>query len=54
MFAEPTWFIEGMAYSLSGDPRHPLAQPNEGYRARFDAWRQSLGSADIWVEARKL
>lgn len=54
MMTQPVWFVEGMAYSLSGDPRRPLAEPFEGYRARFDAWHRSIGDADFWVEARKL
>ena len=28
----PTWLIEGMAYSMSDDPRHPLQEPWESYR----------------------
>ena len=34
----PTWFIEGMAYSLSQDPRRPLPQPLEDWRAQFESW----------------
>lgn len=35
----PRWFIEGMAYSVSQDPRRPL--PNEEiekYRQKYEAW----------------
>ncbi|WP_107310531.1 hypothetical protein [Burkholderia metallica] len=42
---KPRWLIEGMAYSLSGDPRHPLAQP-------FDAWQATLGGQPLWEAAR--
>ncbi len=39
----PTWFIEGMAYSLSEDPRRPLPQPLEGWRSEFEQWYPSAG-----------
>jgi hypothetical protein len=51
---KPVWFREGMAYSLSGDPRRPLPQPLEGYRSRFEAWYGQVGSARLWVEAEQL
>lgn len=54
MIMEPVWFVEGMAYSLSDDPRRPLIDPFEGYRAKFDAWHRSVGPADFWNEAKKL
>ena len=50
----PTWFIEGMAYSLSQDPRRPLPQPLEDWRAQFESWYPSVASQDIWVTARAL
>ena len=35
----PRWYIEGMAYSLSQDPRNPLPRTDiEEWRAQFDAW----------------
>ena len=35
----PKWFTEGMAYSLSEDPREVLPHPSvQHYRARFEAW----------------
>ena len=46
------WIIEGMAYSLSGDPRTTLHEPFETYRRKFAEWhhahsdtplRQSVG-----------
>lgn len=52
-FFKPTWFREGMAYSLSGDPR-PLPEPLQGYRAQFDAWFRGVGPARLWVEAEEL
>ena len=53
-FFEPVWFREGMAYSLSEDPRRPLVEPLEGYRARFENWFKPIGLANLWVEAEKL
>lgn len=32
------WLIEGMAYSLSNDPRKELHEPFESYRQRFNDW----------------
>ena len=49
---KPRWLIEGMAYSLSGDPRRPLAQPFDAWRARFDAWQAALGGQPLWEAAR--
>src|SRR5258708_29712101 len=40
---KPVWFREGMAYSLSADPRRPLPEPLEGYRSAFDAWYRQVG-----------
>ena len=48
----PAWFVEGMAYSLSDDPRHPIAQPWESYRARFEAWYAT--NSNILEESSKL
>ena len=50
----PTWFIEGMAYSLSEDPRKPLPQPLEGWRSQFERWYPSVPSQDLWATARAL
>jgi hypothetical protein len=50
----PAWFIEGMAYSLSGDPRPILTEPFEQYRSQFDAWLRSVGREHLWEQARKL
>ncbi|WP_431290791.1 hypothetical protein [Burkholderia cepacia] len=49
---KPRWLIEGMAYSLSDDPRHPLAEPFEAWRTRFDAWHAALGRQPLWEAAR--
>ncbi|WP_322071680.1 hypothetical protein [Paraburkholderia bannensis] len=50
----PKWLIEGMAYSLSGDPRHPLTEPFEQWRAQFDAWHAGIGAQNIWAAARNV
>lgn len=51
---KPSWFVEGMAYSLSQDPRARLAEPFEGYRREFLSWYASIDKQRLWVEARKL
>jgi hypothetical protein len=53
-FFKPDWFKEGMAYSLSKDPRHPLPDTLEGYRKKYDAWAANLNLSQIWEEAEKL
>jgi hypothetical protein len=47
----PDWFFEGMAYSLSEDPRRPLSETFEGYRSRFEEWYRSTGQDRLWVAA---
>jgi len=54
VFLKPTWFREGMAYSLSGDPRNPLPEPLQGYRSAFDAWYRQVGPERLWTEAERL
>jgi len=35
----PRWYIEGMAYSLSQDPRNPLPRSDiQSWRKQFEAW----------------
>ena len=50
----PEWFIEGMAYTLSEDPRTSLAQPFEQYRSQFEAWFRTVGREKLWEDASKL
>jgi hypothetical protein len=46
----PEWLTEGMAYSLSGDPRRPLPGELEALRAEFERWyRGELGEA-LWAK----
>lgn len=47
---KPKWLLEGMAYSLSQDPRLPLAEPWESHRARFNAWYESIAKDRLWQE----
>lgn len=53
-FITPNWFIEGMAYSLSDDPRPILPEPWQQYRSQFNTWYQHVGKERLWVEATKL
>ena len=50
----PEWFLEGMAYSLSDDPRADLGVPWQEHRARFDSWYAATGSANLWAAAKVL
>jgi hypothetical protein len=50
----PKWFVEGMAYSLSDDPRRPLAEPLEGYRSQFESWLRGVGIEHLWSAAELL
>lgn len=54
LLLKPSWFVEGMAYGLSEDPRAPLAPPFEGYRSEFLAWYKSVGKERLWLEGRQL
>lgn len=49
----PPWFKEGMAYSLSGDPRN-LTEPFNSYREQFGNWYQQVGKEELWKAAGKL
>lgn len=48
----PEWFMEGMAYALSDDPRPTLSEPFERYRVRFARWYEQVGQDRLWIEAR--
>ena len=48
MYEKPEWFIEGMAYALSEDPREPLVEPFQSERARFRAWYAGVGKVHMW------
>lgn len=51
---EPNWFNEGMAYSLSEDPRPKLSEPFEQYRSEFEDWYRLVGKERLWIEAGNL
>jgi hypothetical protein len=50
----PTWLIEGMAYSLSEDPRRPLTEPWEAYRRQFEIWAAEGPPEELWQRAAAL
>lgn len=50
----PKWFTEGMAYSLSEDPRTTLTEPFQQYRSRFKVWHEKVGKDRLWLEASNL
>ncbi|MDF3835069.1 hypothetical protein P3W85_19200 [Cupriavidus basilensis] len=54
LLRKPKWLIEGMAYSLSDDPRRPLTQPFEDWRSRFEAWNAARGDAGLWQAADRV
>lgn len=54
LLLKPSWFVEGMAYALSQDPRAPLAEPFEGYRSRFLSWYGAIEKGALWREAGRL
>lgn len=51
---KPEWFVEGMAYALSQDPRAPLAEPFESHRKKFLAWHAALTKQAVWQAAAGL
>ena len=53
-FQKPKWYLEGMAYLLSGDPRLDLREPLQQYRRDFEVWFSSVGKGNLWLEGEKL
>ena len=53
-FFKPAWWREGMAYSLSLDPRRPLPAPLEGLRATYETWAAHQHGLDPWQAAASL
>ena len=45
---KPQWWIEGMAYALSEDPREKLMEPWETDRAAFKKWLGGAGEQKLW------
>jgi hypothetical protein len=54
LMRKPQWFKEGMAYSLSEDPRRPLAEPFESERAQFELWYHAAPVDQLWMRAVNL
>lgn len=50
MIQKPAWFIEGMAYSLSQDPRLHLSEPWQSYRTEFNKWFENRKSEPLWEQ----
>lgn len=44
----PEWYKEGMAYSLSEDPRNTLSDKYQQYRTKFSQWTKERGKDNIW------
>lgn len=51
---KPSWFVEGMAYALSEDPRETLMEPFETDRKQFRKWYPSVGKESVWAAASDL
>ena len=50
----PEWFMEGMPYYLSKDPRSPLSEPFETAREDFKNWYHNQKKENIWISASNL
>jgi hypothetical protein len=44
----PEWLREGMAYSLSADPRRPLPGELEPWRKQFETWYAADRKRGLW------
>jgi hypothetical protein len=53
-FRKPEWLMEGMAYSLSDDPRNPLSDRWQEDRDTFETWYKTVGRTNLWIEAGAL
>ena len=52
---KPSWLIEGMAYARSHDPRRPLPEPLESWRANYQEWERSIPrSTTLWSAAESV
>lgn len=51
---KPSWFVEGMAYAMSQDPRTPLSEPFESERSQFRSWYETIDKAALWLAAEQL
>jgi len=50
----PRWINEGMAYSLSEDPRRPLPAPLEAWRAQYERRLGGERDAELWAKVEAL
>jgi hypothetical protein len=50
----PEWFIEGMAYLLSEDPRESLYKSHQEYRQRFSKWYKTVGNERLWEASHEI
>jgi hypothetical protein len=50
----PRWIIEGMAYSLSEDPRRPLPTELEGWRTQYERRLGGERGAALWARVEAL
>ena len=50
----PRWINEGMAYSLSEDPRRPLPTELEGWRTRYERRFGGERGAALWARVEAL
>jgi hypothetical protein len=50
----PRWINEGMAYSLSEDPRRPLPAPLEAWRAQYERRLGGEPDAALWAKVEAL
>src|SRR5262249_4582076 len=50
----PRWINEGMAYSLSEDPRRPLPGELEAWRAHYEARLDGERDGALWAEVEAL
>lgn len=50
----PDWFIEGMAYFLSEDPRDKLSNSHQEYRDKFSTWYKTVGKERVWEASREI
>lgn len=53
MLTKPKWLIEGMAYTLSNDPRPKLSPPFEQWCIQFQSWYQQHHQ-DLWQASKKV
>lgn len=53
-FFKPEWFKEGMAYTLSQDPRDPLPASLEAFRQAYLSWAGTIDNNHFWKAASKL